>query len=322
MIYPTKAEYRAAWDKAATVDPVVPLNLDLELCSLCSLRCPFCYWGESQFQEDMKAKDHDGGPMKRPMPTEMAMRLIDQASDLGVPAMKFHGRGDGIHHPDYSKIITYAKSKGTFLELLVNTHGMATPDKMDGLMAADKVMISLDSTDPTRYGTMRVGGRLSNAVWTVHELLRRGHKNVWVRRVLTAENREEPFVENCKSIFGDRVHVSEHFAFPGRNTSFVEGQDPATWPRQYCAYPSVRLMITASGLALPCCVDWRQEMVVGDVSVLSLKEIWEGQALSRLRMELRAGIFSSKICSSCTSFQAYVRPERAYVSDVEGKALA
>lgn len=322
-MYQTREEYRKAWhDTALGVDPPVPLNVDLELCSICALRCPFCYWGESKFQEDMKSLDHDGKPLKRQMPTELAMRLIDEAVAIGVPAMKFHGRGDGIHHKDYSKIILYAREKGgDKLEILLNTHGMATPDKIDGLMAADKVMISLDATVPSRYEQMRVGGRFSNAVWTVHELLRRGHANVWVRRVITRENRDEPFVENCKRIFGPQVHVSEHFAFPGRNEAYLDaGSEPKDWPRKFCQYPSVRAMVTASGLVLPCCVDWRQEMVMGDVNKQSILEIWNGEPFRNLRAELRANQFKSKICASCTSFAAYSRPESDWVQDREGRA--
>lgn len=320
--FPDYASYRAAWQAASTHDPEVPLCLDLELASLCALRCPFCYWGEAKFRDEMQSEGGSHSPMTRQfMPLDLAWRLIDEAVELGVPSMKFHGRGDGIHHPRYSDIVTYAAGKGKFLELLINTHGMATPDKIDGLMAASKLMFSLDSTAPERYGRMRVGGRLSNIIWTVHEVLRRGHKNVWVRRVITQENRDEPFVENCKRIFGPQVHVSEHFAFPGRNESFQDGQDPSQWPRTYCLYPSVRLMCLANGDVVPCCVDWRAEMVVGNVHKQSLREIWNGEPLRQLRQELRANVFKSAICRSCTSFNAYSRPERAYVADVEGKAI-
>lgn len=320
MIYQDYASYRKAWDEAYEKDPPIPLNLDLELCSLCALRCPFCYWGDVKFQMEMTEDDSSSPMGKRAMPTLMAIRLIDEASSLGIPAIKFHGRGDGIHHKDYSKIILYARSKMNFKELLVNTHGMASPEKIDGLMAADKVMISLDSTAPERYEKMRVGGRLSNAIWTVHELLRRGHQNVWVRRVITQENKDEPFVENCKRIFGPKVHVSEHFAFPGRNDAFDDTVNPESWPRKYCSYPSTRLMVLANGDVVPCCVDWRAEMIVGNINKQSLIEIWNGEAIRKLRSELRANKFTSSICKNCTSFQSFDVRQRDFVSDIEGAA--
>lgn len=323
MTYTSREKYRDAWSKSATEDPAVPICLDLELASLCGLRCPMCYWGDSKFQDEMRLVDFDGGSMKRTMPTEMALRLIDEASAIGVPSMKFHGRGDGIHHKDYNRILLHARSKGTFHELLVNTHGNASRDKIDGLMAADKVMISLDSTRQATYARMRVGGRLGAVVWTIEELLARGHKNVWVRRVITDLNRDEDFVSEVKEAFGPAVHVSEHFAFNRRNSErslAVHHEDENEWAREYCTYPSVRLMVTASGLALPCCVDWRSEMVMGDVNKQGLLDIWTGEKMTNLRAELRRGEFKSDICKNCTSFQAYRRPEKKFVADIEGRA--
>lgn len=319
----TYQEYRKAWDSADKVDPPIPLCVDLELASLCGLKCPMCYWGDSGFQSEMKAVDFDGGSMKRQMPIELALRLIDEAYSIGVPSMKFHGRGDGIHHKNYSEILTYARIEGgKDWDLLVNTHGNGGPDKIGGLMAASKVMISLDSTRQPTYAKMRAGGRLGAVIWTIEELIQRGHNNVWVRRVITDLNKEEDFVMECRNIFGPKVHISEHFAFNRRNsqrTSATHYEDEQEWEREYCAYPSVRLMVTASGQVLPCCVDWRAEMVVGNVYEQSLKEIWNGEKITKLREELRAGKFSSKICQRCTSFQAYRRQEKKFVQDIEAR---
>lgn len=320
--FPSYQTYRKAWDDSATVDPTVPLCIDLELASLCGLRCPMCFWGDSGFQADMNGSS----PVmaRQLMPTQLALRLIDEASAMGVPSLKFHGRGDGIHHREYNAILSYARAKGGFWELLVNTHGNCAKSKVDGLMCADKVMVSLDSVRPTTYAQMRAGGRLGDVIWTVEELVRRGHRNVWVRRVITDINLDEPFVDECRAVFGPKVKVSEHFAFNGRNAgrrSAIHGEDELGWGRQYCQYPSVRLMVTASGKVLPCCVDWRADMVVGDVGTQSLAQIWNGEPIRRLRSELRAGVLSSPACRNCTSFNAYRRPEREYVQDREGKAV-
>lgn len=219
-MYSTRDEYRAAWDATPHTDPPIPLCVDLELASLCGLSCPSCYWGEAKFQEDMEA----GGVMgKKLMPTELALRLIDEAAALGVPSMKFHGRGDGIHHRDYVAILKHAADARDaslmhekYLELLVNTHGNKARTKIDGLMCADKVMISLDSTVPERYDRMRKGGRFGDVAWTIEELLARGHRNVWVRRIITDENKDEDFVGQVRRAW-PKAHPAEHFAFNLRN---------------------------------------------------------------------------------------------------------
>ena len=328
FIFADRESYRTAWDASETLDPEVPLCVDLELASLCGLRCPTCFWGDSGFQKEMGG----ASPVmsKQLMPTELAIRLVLEAAKIGVPSLKFHGRGDGIHHRDYVEILRFAAdmresvaARGGFLELLINTHGNSAYSKMDGLVLADKVMLSIDSVVPATYTKMRVGGRLGDVIWTAEELLKRGHKNVWVRRVITDDNRHENFVDDCKAIFGPKVHVSEHFAFNHRNSQkvSVHHEDESSWGRRFCQYPSVRLMCLANGDVVPCCVDWRAEMVVGNVNSQSLAEIWTGQPIRKLRAELRAGVLTSSVCKSCTSFQSYSRPERKFVSDHEGKAV-
>lgn len=335
--FPTKESYRDAWAKAYTVDPVVPLNIDIELASICNLACPFCYWGESEgFAQEMKQPDWDGGKKKRFMPTEMALKLIDECASIGVPALKMNYRGESTLHPDYSLIMRLAAEKGillddigtvdpAFYEILVNTNANCKDAAIDGLMAATKCMISLDSLDPKIYPTMRVNGNLDRAIEVVKELKRRGHPNLWVRRVITRANQHEPFVQRAKEIFGADTKVSEHFAFDRNKDDhqMLSEHDMYSWDRTYCGYPSQRLIVTASGKVLACCVAWRDETEVGIWPKQSLLEIWNGEPIKRLRADLRANNISGApdLCRNCTSYMAYKRPERDFVQDKEGQAV-
>ena len=321
-VYKTKEAYRKAWDNAFTVDPKVPLSIDIELASLCNLACPFCYWGESEFQEEMKKSDKDGNALKRFMPMGMAKRIIDEAAYLGVPALKMNGRGESTLHKDFSEIVQYAASKNAFHEILVNTNANCSEKAIPGLMAATKVMVSLDSLDPDRYLRMRVGGDMVTAIFIIHSLRKRKHPDLWVRRVVTEENKDEKFITACKMVFCEDIKVSEHFCFD-RNRALnasVHGEDAVRWERTYCGYPSQRLLITSSGNFLPCCVDWREEMILGNFKHDSIAQVWESKDLSSLRDELRNDKLFSSICQKCTSYLAYKRPERKFVQDVLGEA--
>jgi hypothetical protein len=222
--YPTKELYRQAWADAHHTDPAVPLNVDIELASLCNLACPFCFWGEADFNTQMLAPAADGKAKKRLMPTELALRIIDEAAEIGVPALKFNWRGESTIHPDYSSILKYARalyrngsrgdggisklSRPAFHELLVNTNANCKDHAIEGLMAATKVMVSLDSTVPETYKVMRVNGSLDRATEVIRELIRRGHPNLWVRRVITTANQAEPFAQRVRDLFGPTVHMS------------------------------------------------------------------------------------------------------------------
>lgn len=293
--------YREAWDESFRKTPYIPLNIDIELASLCNLACPFCYFGHDDFRLGKVIK-------KSFMTTEMAKRMIDESDELGVPAIKMNSRGESTIHPDYTEIMRYAQQKDSFFDILVNTNGNCPEKAIPGLMCASKLMFSLDSFKPDTYAIMRKGGNLRKALLTIFEVLKRGHENVWIRRVITDDNKHENFVQDAKDHFGQNIKVSEHYVFDRNVQRFDD-----TWERQYCGYPSQRLMVTSIGQVLPCCVDWKAEMVVGDVNKQSLIQIWNGPTMWHLRRELRENVFKSEICKNCTTFMAYKRKERDFV---------
>lgn len=314
-MYKTYNGYREAWQNAYAEDPPIPLNVDIELASLCNLACPFCFWGESDFNKEMQKHADDGKPKKRLMPTEMALRLIDQCVEIGVPALKFNWRGESTLHPDYSKILQYAQSRA-FHELLVNTNANCKDHAIDGLMAATKVMISLDSTIPDIYARMRVNGRLERAIEVGKELIRRKHSNLWIRRVITKDNAHEPFKENVDEIFGGEGYkVSEHHCVDRSSDSSHQTNNPDLYERIYCGYPSQRLMVASDGTCYPCCVDFDGTMPMGDINKETIAEIWNGDKFKALRAQLRNNQFASASCRSCTSWMSYKAPQREYVQD-------
>ncbi len=118
MIYSTFQEYRQAWDHAYTNDPPIPLNVDIELASVCNLECPFCFISDKSFDKQIRQIASDGKSKRRLMNTDLALKIIDQAASIGVPALKFNWRGESTIHHDYSKILCYAVSSKRLIEKL------------------------------------------------------------------------------------------------------------------------------------------------------------------------------------------------------------
>lgn len=341
-MFKTFDDYRKAWGAAYTSDPAVPLNIDIELASLCNLACPFCFWGETDFNQEMQKHADDGKPKKRLMPRLLALKIIDEAAAMGVPALKFNWRGESTMHPDYSEILGHAaRLRGhenpdlglhelvggncgcpkAFHEILVNTNANCKDHAIDGLMAATKVMISLDSVVPETYAKMRVNGNLLRAIQVGNTLIRRGHPNLWFRRVITKANQGEPFKARVDEIFGGTGYqVSEHYCVDRSDDSKHESTaNPAAYERQYCGYPSQRMMIGSDGTVYPCCADYDGTMPMGKYTGEgdgTLAMLWENAKFKSLRSELRCGTFKSAACANCTSWMAYKAPQRDHVQDV------
>jgi radical SAM protein with 4Fe4S-binding SPASM domain len=311
LIYKTFQSYRDAWKNAETETPPVPLNVDIELTSVCNLRCPFCFTVEPNFKGIVKTES------MRFILFDYAFKAIDECHNIGVPALKFNWRGESTLHRDFNRITRYAKDKKSFHELLLNTNGNVPEENFEGLMNLTKVMFSCDSFNPTTYQKMRVKGNLEKLKNTIKFLIKRNHPNIWLRRVITQVNKNEDFKDDCIKIFGDKVNVSEHYEFDriSNQKPLSDEERICLVNRRYCGYPSKRLVIACTGKIFPCCIDYNGEMRLGNISENSIKEIWNGETLHRLRDSLKSNIFYSEACKNCHSWMGYDSFKRNFVED-------
>ena len=80
------------------------------------------------------------------MEKKLALKLIDQASEMNVPSMKFNWRGEPLLNPELPEIISYAKSKG-ILETIINTNVTQLDKELSEkiiLSGLDLMIISFD----------------------------------------------------------------------------------------------------------------------------------------------------------------------------------
>jgi radical SAM protein with 4Fe4S-binding SPASM domain len=294
------ATYRKKWAEAGEHTPEIPLNIDIEISSACNLKCPFCFLQNKSYKQ----------PHAHFMPTDWAFYVLNNARQIGIPAVKLNWRGEATIHPDFSKIAKYAGYQG-FHEVLLNTNGNYNPHINDVLWNCTKVMFSLDSCKAKTYQKMRKGGNLDKILYNINTLIKLRHDNIWVRRVITKDNKAENFAQDVKDIFGDNVKVAEHYCFDRANDAKGEGG------RLYCGYPSQRLVVATDGTVYPCCVDYGQTMKVGDITKSALGQIWKGDNIENLRADLKKGKFKSSACKNCTSWMGYDNPKRGKVADIQ-----
>lgn len=297
----TRKQYREAWDNAHKETPRIPLNVDIELSSACNLRCPFCFLSNPKHKQERRFMDLD-----------LAIRVIDEAHKIGVPALKFNWRGESTLSPDFSRIVEYA-AHFSFHDLLINTNGNYGDHAIAGMMACTKVMFSLDSTVEATYNNIRVGGDMLKVLDNISKLIKLGHTGIWVRRVISDQNQSEDFSGNVKRIFGDSVKVAEHYCFD----RVKKQETPAK--RVYCGYPSQRLVVAVDGGIYPCCVDYDCTMPVGEAP--ALEHAWNSDKMDNLRGVLKNQSVKTfqKACENCTSWMGYDSPKREFVQDKEIK---
>lgn len=117
------------------------LQIFLGLTYSCNLNCAHCY-----------AK---GRRTKNEMSNEQLKTLIDQISDLGVFKIVL-SHGENLLRRDFFDILSYIKSKGMHLTVITNGT-MVTRDIAERLkeVGTDKVLVSIDSSDPEKHDSNR-----------------------------------------------------------------------------------------------------------------------------------------------------------------------
>jgi len=69
--------------------------------------------------------------------------------------------------------------------------------------------------------------------------------------------------------------------------------------RGWCKFPFQMLLILAGGEVTSCCMDYDGEIRLGNIKEKSIKDIWFGEKLSRIRKDMKKARLSQKVCQRC-----------------------
>jgi MoaA/NifB/PqqE/SkfB family radical SAM enzyme len=105
----------------------------------CNLNCAYC--------EDFGA--HRNEQNLAPLPLEQVMKIL-RIIRTGMDSLWLTG-GETLTHPDIDEIVTRAKRDLKFRELTLITNGLLLPKHESALSSIDRLIVSLDSTDPQSW---------------------------------------------------------------------------------------------------------------------------------------------------------------------------
>jgi len=288
------AEYRRNWTAYATSQFVsdYPLLVDLELASVCNLRCPMCYTTTRHFKERVNTKLMDFGVFKK---------VIDEIAGK-VPALRLSLRGEATLHPKFIQCIAYAKERG-IREVSTLTHGgKLTPAFIEKIVDAglDWITISVDGVGET-YERIRKPIKFTELLENVTSLKRykdaRGlHKPVVKVQGVWPAIEEDPqaYYETFAPLV-DLVAFNPLIDYLSNDTD-IEYLDSFTCPQQY-----QRLVVGADGLVMKCSNDEENIEVMGDINHATVHEVWHGEKLNaqRAMQKQPCGFMGSGVCRKC-----------------------
>lgn len=271
------AENRRLWNDLAKQQTVshYPLHVDLELASICNLRCPMCYTITEDFRKQVNAKLMDYG---------LFTRLVDECAGGGVYSIRLSLRGESFLHPDVVKCVQYAKEKG-IQEVSSLTNGVQMDEDMfTALMDAglDWLTISIDGTGKI-YEEIRRPSKFDRMVEKLTNFKSIKAQAGSVKPVVKVQSilpaiEDDP--EGFYNIFGpisDMVSSNPLIDFM-EDTKDLPKISDFSCPQIY-----QRLVIGADGLCMMCSNDETGEHVVGDANIQSIYDVWHGPKMAEAR---------------------------------------
>ena len=149
-----------------------------------------------------------------------------------------------------------------------------------------------------------------------------------IAKYLSANNSKDE-EEKFKNIFKDittDLHLEYMHGWSGSEKDFslgknngkaIDGRDIV--PKNVCPQPFSRLTVLFNGDITPCCVDWGHKLVAGNITKVSLDELWNKNCNTLRIQHLDHAVDKDSPCDSCSYFQGIKKNEVLDGSEAELK---
>lgn len=289
------SEYRRRWNEAGPENPPeFPVHLDIETVDACNLRCAHCFRHDDLKKSLGMAFVNSG---KR-FPLDALARLLDEGRRWGLNSINFGFSGECSVNVDFLKMVEMADTAG-IIDIRSITNGLPlTEKKIEAVMESPLRIfsISVDAATPESYRKLKGEDGFEKIVGLVRHAGEHKRKLGRDFPLLRVSYYPSPETAGEEGLFVEtfRDHVD-----------FIDIQDfkdvrhlGAHALRSDCLMPFRRLAVFADGRVAPCCSLYSNALIVGDINNNSLKEIWDGEEMERLREELTAGK-PRAVCEAC-----------------------
>lgn len=287
-------QYRDNWSEFPKRQFVAeyPLLVDLELSTLCNLRCPMCYTITDEFKQKVNACLMD---------FSLFIKIIDEISGK-VPAIRLSLRGEPTIHPKFIECIEYAKSKGIHEVSTLTNGSTLSADFFNKMLLAgiDWLTVSVDGLDEI-YENIRKPLKFGETLSKLQEIKKIKdaagvHKPVIKIQAIWPAIKDDPDkFYNTFAAFVDLIAFNPLIDYLGNDDDIVYENDFS------CCQLYQRLVVGADGKVMMCSNDEEGTVIIGDVNTESIHDIWHGDTLNRMRAihKTTDGFKNITVCTRC-----------------------
>jgi len=284
---------------------------NIELTNRCPFKCVMCARTNNM--------SRDTGLME----FSLFKRIIDELVTVNPKFVKkqkdlsLHGFGESLVHPEFDKFISYAVGKGLFIGLSMNPLMMTEPVRNRIIEASpSKLLISLDGHDDESFqkvrGIKNAYEKSKQNLLKFLELNRENGRKIEIEMHMIGFPLNNASYEKMKGYWGslDGIDTFTHRNFSNfdgnaDDVNALVGRGAADGPKRKgkvtCRKPWWRITIAWDGTVVPCCLDYDNKLVLGNVKEQTLTEIWNNPPMKTLRREFLSGNVTNPLCKNCDS---------------------
>ncbi|MDD2806230.1 MAG: radical SAM protein [Elusimicrobiales bacterium] len=269
-----------------------PLLLDLELSSVCNLRCPMCYTITPEFKKRVNV---------RLMEFPLFKQIICEIGGK-VAAIRLSLRGEPTLHPRFIDCVAYAKAKGVGeVSFLTNASTLNLENfKKMADAGADWITVSIDGVGKT-YESIRRPLKFLDTLKKIKAIHRFKVRHKLLRPVVKVQSVWPAIKKNPEKFYNTFAPYSDLVAF-NPLIDYLGNDSEIVWEKDFvCPQHYQRLVIGADGLAMMCSNDEENSVVVGDANIQTIYDIWHGKRLSEIRRQHKKleGFKAFPVCRKC-----------------------
>lgn len=250
-----------------------PIHLDIETTARCNLHCPMCPRRHLS-KERYNAYDHMDGDLYR--------KLVDECAESRIYSIRLSWRGEVLVNPDLAEFIRYAK----VVRKIPNVSFLSNGSLLKGELAEKIIDYGLDYMSISVDGLADVYDKVRHPLKfdkifenlkSFQALKRKKGRKKPVVRVATLW---PAIAADPRKYYEVMSKVADKIVYNPLKDYSVTTQDKKSFVM--CQFLWERLFVGFNGMVQPCSNE-KNEFKIGDARKNTIREIWQGEAMTKLR---------------------------------------
>ena len=244
------------------------LTIELNITELCNRKCVFCPRVDPSIYPNQNLN----------MDLAIIQRLVADVKRLGIyPRFSFSGFGEPILNKQLPKFISYIRSELPDHTIEINTNGdRLNVEKVRNLFAAGLTYLYINLYD----GQEQAAG--------FHQLMSESGIN-------RARYELRPHWVGAEGDYGLTLNNRSGTV----NSPTINLLPLREKLERRCHYPFYKMLLDWNGDVLFCSNDWGRKIIIGNLSKLSLEDIWLSERFVAIRERLVNGDRTQSPCNTC-----------------------